>query len=200
MTGDYLGAANAFERVLSLYQPDDLFWEARARPQAVMLYFDTERPEKAAEHLEYCRKILAGQEDWLGRAGYLWRAEAIGAALQERFEESNRYFEKSKENFRQYSLPWEEAETLNYWGKALLKAGQLVRAREKLDAAIKLYHDHGGGQAWIDRVEGDRRSAQPSSADPSHGRLADAETANRGAVFRNEGEFWTISYLTTASA
>jgi hypothetical protein len=160
-----------------------------------MLYFDTGPPERAAAHGEYCRKILTCQEDWLGRAGPLWRAEAIVTALQDRCDESDRYFEKSIETCKRYSLPWEEAETLHYWGKALLQAGQLHRAREKLDAAIKIYRDYGAGQAWIDRIEADKRRAQPSSEDPPQGRHADAGTASRGAVFHNEGDFWTISYL-----
>src|SRR5262249_13044969 len=54
VTGDYRGAAAALERALSLYQHDDLYLEARIRPQGVMLYFDSGQPEKAAEHLEYC--------------------------------------------------------------------------------------------------------------------------------------------------
>jgi tetratricopeptide (TPR) repeat protein len=195
VTGDYSAAAAAFERALSLYQPDDLFFEARVRHQGVMLYFDIGQPDKAAEHRQYCGKILSGQEDWRGRAGPLWRAEAIGAALQDRFEESERFFEKSKEICRRYSLPWEEAETLHYWAKVLLKAGQLPRAREKLDAAIKIYRDYGAGQAWIDRVEADRRRAQPPSVERTLSRRADVENVAREAVFHDEGEFWTISYL-----
>jgi tetratricopeptide (TPR) repeat protein len=117
------------------------------------------------------------------------------AAVQDRFEESDRNFEKSLKIFEQYSLPWEEAETMHYWGKVLIQVGRPDRAREKLDAAIKIYRDYGAGQAWIDRVEADRRRAQPSSADQPKGRHADAETADRDAVFRNEGDFWTISYL-----
>jgi tetratricopeptide (TPR) repeat protein len=196
VTCDYPEASTAFERAFSLYQPDDLYWEAHLRPQAALLYFDAGQSAKAAEHLQYCRKIVAGAEDWFGRAGPIWRAEAIGAALQDQFEESDRYFEKSIENFRQYSLPWDEAETLHYWGRMLLQAGQLRRACEKLDAAIQIYLDHGGGQAWIDRVEADRRRARPPSAEPRlQSRGVEAKAAIRDALFRNEGDFWTISYL-----
>jgi tetratricopeptide (TPR) repeat protein len=196
VTCDYPAASTAFERAFSLYQPEDLYWEANLRPQAVLLYFDAGQCEKVAEHLQYCRKIVAGAEDWLGRAGPVWRAEAIGAALQDHFEESDRYFEQSIENFRQYSLPWDEAETLHYWGKVLLKAGQPQRALEKLDAAIKIYRDHGSGQAWIDRVDADRRRAGPPSAEPQlQSGPAEAKAATRDAVFRNEGDFWTISYV-----
>lgn len=193
VTGDYAAAAAAFERTLSLYQPDDLFCDARLRPQGVMLYFDTGQPERAAAHGEYSRKILAGQEDWLGRAGPLWRAEAIVSALQDRCEESDRYFEKSIETCKRYSLPWEEAETLHYWGKVLIQAGQLPRAREKLDAAIKIYRDYGGGQAWIDRVEADRQRAEPPSPEPPQSGPG-AEPVGREAVFRNERDFWMIAY------
>jgi tetratricopeptide (TPR) repeat protein len=134
------------ERALSLYQPDDLFWEAHVRPKAVLLHFDRGQPENVAEHVDYCRRIVTDQENWLGRADNNWRALGIAAALQDHFEESDRYFEKSVENFGQYSLPWDEAETLHYWGKALLHAGRPDRAREKLDAAITIYRDYGAGQ------------------------------------------------------
>jgi tetratricopeptide (TPR) repeat protein len=196
VTCNYSEASTAFERAFSLYQPDYLYWEAHLRPQAVLLYFDAGQSEKAAEHLQYCRKIVAGAEDWLGRAGPIWRAEAIGAALQDHFEESDRYFEKSIENFRQYSLPWDEAETLHYWGRVLLQAGELERAREKMDSAIQIYVDHGGGRSWIDRVEADRRRARPPSAEQQlqSGR-AELKAATRDALFRNEGDIWTISYV-----
>ena len=195
VSGDYDAATAALERALSLYSSDDLYWEIRLRPHGVMLCFDAGWPKKAAEHLEYCRRILVQQEDWLGRAGGVWLAEGIVSAAQDRFQESDRHFEKSIKIFQQYSAPWYEAETLHYWGRALLQAGQPHRAREKLDAAIKIYRDCGGGQLWIDRVEADRRRAEPR---PQNG-LAEAKTAGGEAVFRNEGDFWTISYLDRCS-
>jgi tetratricopeptide (TPR) repeat protein len=192
VTGDYDRAAAALERALNLYSPDDQFWEMRARPQAVLLSIDAGRPEKAEEHLKYCRGILAQQEDWLGRAGTIWRAEGIVAAAKNRFSESDPHFEKAIQNFKQYSLPWEEAETLHYWGRALFQARQLDRAHEKLDAAIKIYRDRGARQRWIDRVEADRPRAQPLR---SGGDAANAESGNREAIFHDEGDFWSIAYL-----
>jgi tetratricopeptide (TPR) repeat protein len=194
VTGDYPGAVAALERALSLCESDDLYWDARLHSEAVVLYFDAARPEIAADHVRYCRKVVAAGEDGLGRAGSLWRAEAIVAALRERFHDSDHYFEKSIEICRRYSLPWEEAETPHYWGRALLQAGQSQRALEKLDAAIKLYRDHSGGQVWVDRVEADRRRAEPPLAQArpqSVGAIADTA---REAVLRDEGDFWTISY------
>ena len=200
VAGDYERATAAFERARSLYPPDDLFLELGMRSQAVMLCVDSGRPERAAEHLECCRRILAEQEDWLGIAGPVWRAEGIVAALQGRSQESDEHFAKAIENHRQYSLPWDEAETLHYWGRALLRAGQLHRAQERLDAAIKIYRDHGAGQCWIDRVEADQRQAQPLriERDASTAGAIDLRqprsTGPDEGVFRKEGDFWTITY------
>jgi predicted ATPase len=194
--GDYGGAAAAFEQALGLYRPDDFFWEIRVRPQIAMACVDAGQNIRAAEHQEYCRKILAEQENWLGQAAPVWRAEGAVAAAQDRLEESDRNFEKSVEICKQYFMPWEEADTLYYWGRALLHAGQPHRAQEKLDAAIRIYRDCGGGQIWIDRVEADRRRAEPLRAEPRpQNSVRGAETAGGEAVFRNEGDFWTISYL-----
>ena len=185
---------------MSLYPPDGLFLELVMRSQAVMLCVDSGRPEKAAEHPECCRRILAEQEDWLGIAGPVWRAEGIVAALEGWSQESDDHFAKAIENHRQYSLPWDEAETLHYWGRALLRAGQLHRAQERLDAAIKIYRDHGAGQCWIDRVEADQRQAQPLriERDASTAGAIDLRqprsTGPDEGVFRKEGDFWTITY------
>jgi hypothetical protein len=53
----------------------------------------------------------------------------------------------------------------------------------------------GGGQPWIDRVDADRRRAEPPLAQ-SRPQSVDASGENAGqeAVFRDEGDFWTISY------
>ena len=200
VANDYDGANAALDRGLSLYPPDGRFLEIALRSQAVMLCVDSGRPEKAAEHLECCRRILAEQEDWLGIGGPVWRAEGIVAALEGRLQESDSYFVKAIETHRQYSLPWDEAETLHYWGRALLRAGQLDRAQERLDAAIKIYRDHGAGQCWIDRVEADQRQAQPlriecdaSTAGAIDLRQSGSSGPDEG-VFRKEGDFWTITY------
>jgi tetratricopeptide (TPR) repeat protein len=47
-------------------------------------------------------------------------------------------FKKAIATFQHYCLPWEEADTLQYWGRALLAAGEQARAIEKFDAAIEI--------------------------------------------------------------
>ena len=192
VTGDYDGAFSAFERALSLYSPDDLFWQMRIRPHGALVCVEAGRSEQAEEHLEHCRKVLAQQEDWLGMAGMVWRAEGVVAAARDRFDQSVRYFEKAIEVCRQYSLRWEEAETLHYFGRALLDGGQPRRAIEKLNAAITFYRELGGGKCWIDRVEADKRRAQPPPPEPVA--QTHAETSTGEAVFRSEGDFWIITY------
>jgi tetratricopeptide (TPR) repeat protein len=189
--GDYNGAAEALARAVSLYLPDDVFWEIRLRPHAVLLCFDAGWDEEAGPHLEYCRAVLEKHEDWLGLGASVSRAEAVMSAIQGRFQESDLLFEKTITAYKQYSLLWEEAEALHYWGRALLRAGEKHRANEKLDAAIKMYRDYGAGQCWIERVEADKRRMSPQP----HADLGSSGPDNREAIFRDEGEFWTIAYL-----
>ena len=70
----------------------------------------------------------------------------------------------------------------------------VARTPEKQDSSIKVYRDHGGGQAWIDHVETDRGRAQ-APVHPEQSGRAGAGTPGREGVFRNEGDFWTIAYL-----
>jgi hypothetical protein len=87
-------------------------------------------------------------------------------------------------------LPWEEAETFRYWGRAANAAGD-SRASEKFDAAIEIYRRHGAGQRWIDRVEAERaRIELPDTAAP----LLDQRPSDNECLFRREGEYWTVGY------
>jgi hypothetical protein len=61
-------------------------------------------------------------------------------------------------------LPWEEADTLQYWGRALFAAGERARAIEKFDAAIGKYRSHGVGARFIEYVIADKRRAQGSNS------------------------------------
>ncbi len=145
------------------------------------------RPEEAVQHLELCRGIIAQGEDWLGMVGLVARAEGMLAATQGLNFAT--YFENAIATFKRYSLPWEEADTLHDWGIALNRAGEYSVANQKFDAAIEIYRGHGAGQRWIDRVEGARRSSVPARKGPESGAVSPGT-----ATFKNEGEFWTISY------
>jgi tetratricopeptide (TPR) repeat protein len=146
------------------------------------------RLEDAVAQVSRCREV-PGSEDWRGLGGHLARAEAAVAAGEGKLDAALAGFESAVTIFRKYALPWEEADTLQRWGRALTAAGQNDRAAEKFDAAIEVYRRHGAGQRWIDRVEAARIEQQDTAVPVSDKRPSDDE-----CLFRREGEFWTIAY------
>jgi predicted ATPase len=143
--------------------------------------------ERAHPHLARCREILGNGEDWRGLAGVAARAEAVVAAVEGKYEDAETQFEKAVEIFRCYHVPFEEAEALHYWGRALNACGEHGRANEKLDAAIEIYRRCGAGERWMQRVEADRPSPPAAKGEDTAG----AET---DAVFHREGDYWTVEY------
>jgi tetratricopeptide (TPR) repeat protein len=185
--GDFDGAMSCFAQARRMFGPDNQFCELRLRSRAVLLFVDGGRPEMAVEHLQYCRAILAHGENWLGHTGVVRRGEAMVAAANADFGEADRHFASAVEISKQYGLPWDEAETLHYWGKALTVAGEHSRAAGKLDAAIEIYRRHGAGQRWIDRVEADRHTGVPRAG-------AASDDGTFVPIFRKEGEYWKTAY------
>ena len=86
-------------------------------------------------------------------------------------------------------MPFEEAEALHYWGRALSASGEHPGANEKHDAAIEIYRRCGAGERWVERVEADRPSspARTEKVEPAAGAQSDA-------VFYMEGDYWTVAY------
>jgi predicted ATPase len=182
---NYSAAEDMLVRGLELCSRETLpIVEMQLRPELVMLNADTGRDADSNSQLVRCREIMSEDQDWLGLAGMVWRAEAIVASAEGRHDEAQAQFQKAIETFQRYRLPWEEAETLLYCGRVLSSAGD-SRANQKFDAAIEIYRRHGGGQRWIDRVEAAR--IELPAAPRSKQRPSDDE-----CLFRREGEFWTI--------
>ena len=201
VVGDHEEAASTVGEMLTIYEPGALLWEMRTRPKAALIAVDTGRPDEAAAHLDYCRKILAAGEDWLGLAGFAALAEGAVAAARGRLDAANAHFEKAVEISTQYTLPWLQEETLRYWGKALLGAGDRIQAMQKFDAAIQIYRRAGAGQPWIDQIEADQRQTQGAPINPVPGKsmATTSETVAGDAIFRHEGEFWTVAYQGTTT-
>ena len=187
VTGDFERATEVFQQALRSYEPGVLLFEMNNRPQGALLALEAGRREEAIQHLEVCRTILAQGEEWLGRKALVDRAEAMLAAAEGR--DFAIHFESAIEIFRRYSLAFDEADTLDYWGRALLAAGDRIEAEMKFNAAIDLYRRCGAGQRWIDRVEAARHSLAPS---PRSQEPAAASPAT--SIFRQEGEFWTVTH------
>ena len=188
---DYAQAARCLRQGLAIgTEAGDVLYELSARSILALVLADAGQAHEARPEIERCREILGAGEDWRGLAGYVARAEAVGAAAEGRFDDANAQFEKAIATFKRYELPWEEAETFLYWGRAANAAGH-SGASEEFDAAIEIYRRHGTGQRWIDRVEAERaRIELPDTAAP----LLDQRPSNDECLFRREGEFWTVGY------
>jgi tetratricopeptide (TPR) repeat protein len=192
--GDYQEAEIALARVFKMYSPEQVYWEIRIRPLAALLEVELGEYAKAIEHLDVCRRILNMGENWRGWVGFLERAEAAVQAGSGSLVEADEVFEKALGNFKRYSLPFEIADTLHLWGRALINAGERASALTKFDAAIDIYRRHGAGQRWTEMVTSDRRRALDTATRPSHSATRVDATTQPSCSFRREGDYWLISF------
>jgi tetratricopeptide (TPR) repeat protein len=123
----------------------------------------TGRLDEARVHVDRCREIVDGGEDWRGRRGIADLAEAVVLSFEERPDEADARFEAALETLSRFRLPADEADGLHQWGLALARAGDRARAAEKLEAAAEIYRGHGAGAAWLERVEAGARLHHASS-------------------------------------
>jgi tetratricopeptide (TPR) repeat protein len=217
--GDRVQAVQVLQRSLKLSTDSGLIlFEFAARSVLAAMVADAGDAGKALPHLERCREIVGAGENWFGLAGYVQRAEAVVAAAQGEHSAAEAHFEKAIATFQRYCLPWEAADTLQYWGRALVAAGERARANEKFDAAIEVYRSHGAGTRFVEYVMADRMRAQGSNSTDAEVQSPSADSVRANApaltpqlkaptsndrspgdsgavnVFRREGEFWTLAY------
>jgi tetratricopeptide (TPR) repeat protein len=148
----------------------DILQELLARSSLATLAADAGDALQALPHLQRCRQIVSAGENWLGLAGSVERAEAVVAAAQAEYAVAETHFEKAIATFQHYCLPWEEADVLQYWGRALLAAGERARAIEMFDAAIEIYRSRGASARFVEYVMTDKRRAQASlKSEPPRG-------------------------------
>src|SRR5208282_1035407 len=152
------------------------------------IYAEMGHPEQAHQHLIRCREIVGNGQDWRGVSGEVACAEAVVAAAEHKYEDAEAQFKKAVLIFRRYHVPFEEAEALHYWGRALNASDEHGRANEKLDEAIEIYHRCGAGERWVERVEAERPLTR--SLSPSH-----TASAEGTATFSREGDYWTVVYV-----
>jgi tetratricopeptide (TPR) repeat protein len=185
--GEFVRARECAEYGLSIgIEAGDLYYELRVRAELALILEASDRSREAIPHLERCREIMAGGEDWRGLAGEVARAEAVVAAAEGRLIDAETCFERALSIFQRYTLPWEEAESLLLWGRALGPTDE-PRANEKFDATIEIYRRHGAGQCWVDRVETDRNTGVSRSGVTS-------DDGTFPPIFRKEGEYWKTAY------
>jgi tetratricopeptide (TPR) repeat protein len=171
---------------LSICQKEPLqFVEMWARPELALLYAETGHYEEAVPHLARCRDIMAAGEDWRCFGAMVIRAEAFAGATHKKPGEANALCERAIATFRHYKVPLEEAETLYYWGSALVAAGRHADGVDKLDAAADIYRRCGTGSRWIERALAVR---------PASSIRVTAELSLSEFLFRRQGDYWTISF------
>jgi tetratricopeptide (TPR) repeat protein len=130
--------------------------ELTARARLAILDAGSGHGEEAAAQLARCEDILAHGSGWRGHLGVVALARGVVAAITGQLADAERSFAEAVDVCRRFCFPWDEAETLHHWGRALLEAGDRERAVEQLDAAINIYEHMDAGQAWIEHVLADR--------------------------------------------
>ncbi len=152
-------------------------------------------PGDAIAELERCREILASGDDGRALAGLVARAEAVVAAARGSWRESEAQFIKAADIFRRHGMVWQEAQTFQSWGHALQAGLDRRAAIEKLDTAIEVYRRRGADQSWIEGADGDFGRSNGSADGASGPRTRDRQApASPRAVFRREGDYWTVSW------
>jgi pimeloyl-ACP methyl ester carboxylesterase len=150
--------------------------------------------DDAVAELERCREILACGEDGRGLAGVVARAEAVVAAARGSWRESEAQFIKAAETFRRLGMVWQEAQTFQSWGHALRAGADRRAAIEKLDMAIGIYRRHAESRSWIGSVDGNLARTNGGDGASVAQTAGLRGLASRRAVFRREGDYWTVSW------
>ena len=165
-TGDHAKALQVLQRVLDIsVDSGDILYELATRSSLATMAAGAGDAREALPHLQRCLQIVSAGENWFGIAGMVERAEAVVAAAQGKYAPAEDQFKKSFATFQHYCLPWEQADTLQFWGRALLAAGERARAIEKFDAAIEIYRSHGAGARFVEYVIADKMRAQGSKSE-----------------------------------
>jgi DNA-binding CsgD family transcriptional regulator/tetratricopeptide (TPR) repeat protein len=153
LQGDAAGAAEAFNEALAIGLDGPIVpVEVKARVGLALIGLETGALTEARSHVSRCREILNQGEDWRGLAGRVALAEAVALAAGGAHGPAEARFAEAIQHFRHYTLPWEEAETLRWWGRALARAGRPTEANDKLNAAAAIHERYGAGAVWMEEV------------------------------------------------
>ena len=117
-------------REILLLSGDDLnsLREMEAIPELALILVEMAQLAEAQSYLARCSEILGIGENWRGLAGAASRAKAVVAAAGGKYQDAETQFQRALEIFRRYHVPFEEAEALHYWGRALNAAGEHDRS------------------------------------------------------------------------
>lgn len=158
--------------------------ELMLRGQLAMALIQQSRLDEARANLDRCRAIIGNGEDRRGLVGFLESIEAPFAAAAGRSREADDRFQHAINILRRFRLRWYETGALLGWAWKFKLEGNLQAAESKFGEAETLLHQMGMNPRFIERAlpPKDIRPVMPK---------AETDTA---AVFRCEGDFWTISF------
>jgi hypothetical protein len=113
LRGDHQAAVRRLEQALPIVVDGGaVYWELWVRPDLARALAAAGRTSEAREHVERCRELIAGDEDWRGRAGHVELAHAVAHADADAFARAHDIFER-------YELRFEQAEALRERGRVL---------------------------------------------------------------------------------
>ncbi len=189
VTGDIALVESLAEEALAIsLRSGAVKYEFIFRAELALLEGEGGRVEEAEPNLTRCREILAEGEDWRGVRGRLALAEAVVAAASGRGDQADEEFERAVEVFRRLSLPWDEAETFELWGRFGRRfhrgPGRQAFIVEKLGQAREGYERIGAGQPWLDRLEAEAGRLEAAGSHRTADPLPDGLTPREGEVLR----------------
>ena len=150
LRGAYAPAAEALERARAIVRDGGArYFEVWVLPDLARALVALGRTGTAREHVDRCREIFAGGEDWRGRLATAGIAEAVVLSVEGRPDEADAAFAAALASARRYGLAPDEADALRERGAALERSGDGVRAAESRAAADVLYVRHGAGAPWL---------------------------------------------------
>jgi hypothetical protein len=134
LRGDHQAAVRRLEHALPIVvDGGGVYWELWVRPDLARALAATGRTDDARTHVARCRELIAGGEDWRGRAGHVELARGVAHADADAFAAAHDIFDR-------YELRFEQAETLREWGRILGEP-------ERLDAAAEILRSAGAGES-----------------------------------------------------
>ena len=159
VAGSIGAAREAFYSALEFSAGRGIGEECLTNARLAILEAGERNVEAARENLARCDALLARGNGWRGCLGFVMVARAATAFAEGRTDEAENLFGNAIEIFQRYSMPFDEAEALRIWGRALADQSP-SRALEKYDAALEIFTTREAGRAWIERVLEDRHGLQ----------------------------------------
>lgn len=175
-------------------------YELNSRAQAALIAVRRNDLSGAREHVDRCRQIIAGGEDFRGLVGRAALAEAALAGSSGDLQRASTKFTQAINTFRRLGLVWEEAEAHITWANDLLRGREEERANEHFGRAQRIYERHGAGKAWINRIESARPLARSARPQPEWDRVPPPSLSESRLpeeivnTILLEGDYFTLIY------